>query len=84
MTLGQQIRDFIPVEDAAGQLLHACHEDVVPGAPLVANLGTGRPQTLRAFAEDWWSHWQARGTIKFGEVPYREGEVMRYAPEILK
>lgn len=82
MTAGEQVRDFVPVEDVARQLLAACHAATAPGQPSVANLGTGRPQTLRTFAEDWWSRWQARGTIQFGAQPYRDGEVMRYVPLI--
>lgn len=82
MTPAEQVRDFVPVEDAAAQLLSACHRDVPPGIPLIQNLGTGRPQTLRAFAEDWWREWSATGRLVFGAKPYRDGEVMRYVPEI--
>ncbi len=83
MTAGEQIRDFVPVEQVAEELLKACHDDtIVPGIAKVENLGTGRPQSVRAFAEHWWRHWNARGKILFGEIPYRDGEVMRYVPEI--
>jgi nucleoside-diphosphate-sugar epimerase len=82
MTPSEQIRDFIAVEEVARQLLGSCHLSVPPGEPLVRNLGTGTPQTLRAFAEDWWARWNATGTLIFGAKPYRAGEVMRYVPQL--
>jgi nucleoside-diphosphate-sugar epimerase len=84
MTAGEQIRDFIPVEIVAEQLLKACHDySVIPGIAKLENVGTGKPQTVRAFAEYWWRHWNAQGKLVFGEIPYRAGEVMRYVPEIV-
>lgn len=83
MTPAEQIRDFIPVEDVAVELLVACtRTDLRPGCPKIENLGTGKPQTLRAFAEAWWSRWEAKGALKFGAKPYRAGEVMRYVPSV--
>ncbi len=85
MTLGEQVRDFIPVEDVAQTFLRFLEKEPhAPGMPEIYNVGSGRPQTLREFAEFWWQKWGATGKLKFGEIPYREGEVMRYAPEILK
>lgn len=84
MTPGEQVRDFMPVEDVARTFLKAAQIPLEPGTPLVANVGTGTPQTLRAFAEFWWKKWGARGRILFGAVPYRTGEVPRYVPEICK
>jgi len=82
MTSGEQVRDFVPVEDVARQFLEACSEPLVPGDPHIRNIGSGNPQTLRQFAEYWWKHWEASGKLKFGELPYRVGEVMRYVPKI--
>lgn len=82
MTPSEQVRDFVPVEEVARQLLAACQAKVTLGEPLVANLGTGQPRTLRAFAEEWWARWQATGSLRIGAKPYREGEVMRYVPLI--
>jgi nucleoside-diphosphate-sugar epimerase len=84
MTAGEQIRDFIPVEEVARQLLAACQEEATPGEPLVRNLGTGQPRSLRDFAEEWWARWQAPGKLIFGAKPYRDGEVMRYVPSLGK
>jgi len=83
MTLGEQVRDFIPVEEVASTLVHAAvRVDLSPGASCVKNLASGQPVTLRAFAEHWWAKWGAKGQLLFGAQPYRTGEVMRYVPQI--
>ncbi len=82
MTAAEQVRDFIPVEEVARQLLENCMIAVAPGVPLVKNLGTGKPQSLRDFATYWWNHWNAPGQLIFAAKPYRAGEVMRYVPQI--
>lgn len=85
MTLGEQIRDFLPVESVAGVFLHACtRTDLQPGDPMIRNVASGVPVTLRAFAESWWTHWNACGNLKCGAVEYRPNEVMRYVPEIIE
>ncbi len=84
MTFGEQVRDFIPVEQVASAFLHALEkEPPLTGIPEIKNIGTGKPQTLREFAEFWWSHWGATGKLQFGAVPYRPDEVMRYVPELI-
>ncbi|MEI8283803.1 MAG: hypothetical protein WCG52_02325, partial [bacterium] len=49
---------------------------------VVANIGTGHPQTIRSFAEHWWKKWDAKGKLLPGALPYRDNEVMRYVPEV--
>lgn len=83
MTGGEQVRDFVDVDDVAKAFLHAAtRPNVLPGQPLVRNVGSGRPVTMRAFAETWWRRWNARGTLLIGALPYRPNEVMRFAPLI--
>lgn len=82
MTQGEQVRDFIPVEQVADRFLAAVERPDFPPTPRVENVGTGIPQTLRQFAERWWRHWGATGKLLFGALPYRENEVMRYVPLI--
>jgi nucleoside-diphosphate-sugar epimerase len=83
LTPGGQIRDFISVEQVADELLQSVvNRSVKPGVPLVKNVGSGRPQTVREFAETWWRRWEAPGRLEFGALPYRDGEVMRYVPEL--
>jgi len=81
MTLGEQIRDFTPVEFAAENLIYNAVEAIIPkGEPQVHNLGTGRPMSLSSFAEKQWKKFGATGRLKLGEIPYRNNEVMRYVP----
>lgn len=83
MTQGMQVRDFIPVEILAKQLLQECTAGhAKPGAPYVHNLGTGVESTLLEFAKHWWARWNAPGRLVLGSVKYRDGEVMRYVPEL--
>ena len=83
MTTGEQIRDFTPVDLVAAKFLEAAiHTDLSPGNPVVRNIGTGNPQTLRNFAESWWERWDAKGKLLFGAIPQRTGETMRYVPQI--
>ena len=83
MTVGEQIRDFVKVEEAANQILDAANlDDTEDGNPKIMNIGSGNPQSLRKFAEGWWEYWNAKGKLKFGDIPMRKNEVMRYVPEI--
>ena len=82
MTKGEQVRDFVPVAGVARQVLDACSNPPPPGQPEIRHIGTGNPQTLRAFAEDCWLQWKAQGKLVFGAKSYRQGEVMRFVPQL--
>lgn len=83
MTAGEQMRDFIPVEAVANVFAGALSRtDLRPGEPKIENVGTGKPQTLRGFAEFWWKQWNAKGKLEIGALPYRPNEVMRYVPQM--
>ena len=83
MTPGEQVRDYQPVEDVAAAFLDAATTlPLIPGEPLVQNVGSGDTQTLADFAEYWWRRWNATGRLLKGAMPYRRGEVMRYVPKI--
>ena len=83
MTKGEQIRDFCAVELVAEKFLEAViSPHVNPGVPLVQNVGSGSPTTLRKFAEKWWEKFGATGSIKFGALEYRPNEVMKFVPEL--
>ncbi len=79
MTEGEQIRDFMPVEAVARTFLDRVSLPV-PSASLVQvfNLSSCEPISIRCFAKRWWNHWDAKGSLLFGRVSYRNGEVMRY------
>ena len=84
MTSGEQIRDFINVTEVS-RLLKLKLQFVIDSPDTyfeIENLATGRPTSLKEFAEYWWAKWQATGEILFGAIPYRENEVMRFVPKI--
>lgn len=86
MTKGEQIRDFIEVSEVAQCFLKEA-EQMVKGKKsepsfTVKNIGSGNPQSILEFSKYWWSKWEAKGQLKVGVLPYREGEVMRYVPKI--
>lgn len=83
MTPGEQIRDFIPVEDVAKAFLDEAisldaHDHIVS----VKNIASGKSQSIRQFCKFWWEKWEATGKLNIGALPYREGEVMRYVPKV--
>lgn len=81
MTLGEQVRDFTPVELVARDFVAAVtRTDLQPGQPVIENVGTGRGKTLREFAQENWDRWRAKGKLLVGALPYRKNEVMRYVP----
>lgn len=83
MTAGEQVRDFIAVEDVAQYFVNAClNDDLISGKPEFYNVGSGKPQSILEFSEFWWDKWKAKGKLLKGKLPYREGEVMRYVPKI--
>ena len=83
LTPGEQIRDFVPVEDVARGLIEATFSLIdSDNAVRIENIGSGSPQTIAQFAKYWWEYWGAIGNLKIGELPYRGHEVMRFAPEL--
>lgn len=85
MTEGTQVRDFVSVEDVAASFLRAVEmRPVIPGQPVVENIGSGIALELREFAHQWWRRWRASGQLKPGTIPRRPREIMRYVPELPK
>ena len=81
MSGGEQLRDFIRVEDVATQFSqHLEFSQSVEGEPTVHHVASGRPQTLLNFAQQWWAHWGATGHLIPGATPYRRNEIMRLVP----
>lgn len=81
LTLGEQQRDFLPVEQAAREFVRACAElRLEPGRPRVLHVASGRPTTLGAFAQSEWARLGAKGRLLLGALPYRPHEAMRAVP----
>ncbi len=78
MSGGEQVRDFISVEEVARQFVRELDfSDTLPGQPLVRHVATGQSQTLLCFVQQWWRHWGGTGQIVVGAIPYRKNEIMR-------
>ena len=73
MTAGEQMRDFIYVEDVVRGSLAAATATHIDGRAL--DLGTGRLSRIRDVIEQVWQMTQAPGRIMAGALPYRAGEV---------
>jgi nucleoside-diphosphate-sugar epimerase len=81
MTAGEQTRDFLLVDNVASAFLaKAVQRDDPKVGVRIFNISSGESCTLRAFAEYWWQEWKAQGSLIFGAIPYRKGEVMHYTP----
>lgn len=83
LTLGEQIRDFVQVEEVAKKLIKASFTiKDLDRVIHVENVGSGSTQSISEFAKYWWEFWRAPGTLKLGGLPYRDYEVMRFVPEL--
>ena len=82
MSSGDQVRDFISVEEVAKKFVEELQRELQAGVPEIRHIGTGKPTLVRDFAKYWWQLWQAKGELKIGSEPYRQGEVMRFVPKI--
>jgi nucleoside-diphosphate-sugar epimerase len=81
MSAGDQVRDFVAVEDVAAQFIdHLNFEGVKPGEPQVHHVSSGHAQSLLEFAQHWWRLWGATGQLLPGKVPYRKNEIFRLVP----
>lgn len=78
MTLGEQVCDFIPVEEVARHLRIAAERyDLEIFQPLVVNIGRGVGERVVDFAMHQWEQFGATGCLKPGSIPSRSGQVYR-------
>jgi nucleoside-diphosphate-sugar epimerase len=82
MSRGDQIRDFIRVEDVAKAFLSESTLRVFNKSKIIKNIGTGIPLKLADFAEYWWRRWDAKGQLIMGAVPLRSNELKRIVAKI--
>ena len=83
MTQGDQIRDFINIEEVAKLFIYIAE---IPSKsfvnPFVRNIASGIPQSIFEFSCFHWKKWNSKGKLLRGAIPYRTNEVMMYVPEI--
>lgn len=72
LTPGEQVRDFVYVDDVAEALLDATARPGLDG--LTLNLGTGIQTTVRRLCQTVAELTGGRDLLAFGELPYRNGE----------
>lgn len=83
LTPGHQKRDFIHIDDvvSAYTLLLEKHQ-ALDRSFLSFGLGSGDPVSIREFAELVQHLTHSRTELKFGALPYREGEILESAADI--
>lgn len=80
MTKGEQVRDFIAVESVADEIVRSAYRlDLESSKPLIKNIASGNPISLKAFAQICWRSFEAKGKLIIGDAPYRKNEPMRFA-----
>ena len=83
MTSGNQIRDFIKVEEVAQHFVNAIlRKDIVSFKPLVVNIGNGYGTSLRNFAIKEWKNFNASGKLIIGGLESRPNEIQRMVANI--
>ncbi len=76
MTLGTQTRDFVPVTQAAKDLLNiAVNGSLKQGQPRIFHINSGKACSLREFAVSEWKALGATGKIQFGAIPQRPDDL---------
>ena len=81
MTLGEQKRNFTHVDQMISMLIDLCIDlESIPQGGVVKNLGSSNNSSLKNFAIKEWKRLGATGSIKFGELSYKNNEVMSYVP----
>jgi len=79
MTIGEQTRDFIPIEEVASKFF----KDLDLGfnnnfSIKVKNICSGKGLTILDFAKIWWTTWGAKGKLLPGKIVNRQNEPMRF------
>ena len=83
MTSGEQVRDFITVEEVSYHLKVAVHRtDIIAKEPLIVNIGSGVGKTLKDFAMSEWKKFGATGKLVIGGIENRPNEIPRMVADI--
>lgn len=84
MSHGEQIRDTSNVNLIAS-LLYKESLRIVKSKRFdirLANIGSGNNISIKKFASDIWKKKNAKGKLLFGNLNYRDNEIMRYVPDL--
>jgi nucleoside-diphosphate-sugar epimerase len=75
MSGGEQVRDFLPVEEMAAHIVQIALQQQVTG---IINCCSGRPVTVKQLVLDYLAARQATITLNLGYYPYPDYEPMRF------
>ena len=79
MTTGNQIRDFIAVEEVANKFFNDLNLGFSGGFSIkVKNICSGKGLTILDFAKFWWKTWDAKGKLLPGKIVSRQNEPIRF------
>jgi len=83
LTAGKQERDFIHVDDVIEGYLTLIESQNALGSGITEiGLGTGKAISVREFIEVAKQVSRSMSILKFGEIPYREREIMRSVADL--
>tara|TARA_B100000073_G_C23691763_1_gene556763 strand:- start:416 stop:1261 length:846 start_codon:yes stop_codon:yes gene_type:complete len=83
MTSGEQVRDFITVEEVSYHLKVAVHRtDIIAKEPFIVNIGSGVGKSLKDFAMSEWRKFGATGKLVIGGIENRPNEIPRMVADI--
>lgn len=83
MTLGEQLRDFLHVHAVSAILLSEIKKTLASTRQIIyQNVGSGKATSIAEFASNILSQQKSSALLNLGALPYREGEVMRYIPDL--
>ena len=82
MTIGDQTRDFLYVDDLIDALILSTQKTQANGQ--IINVGSGLPVKLGDIAKKIEGLTNKHGLVNFGEKPYRKNEVMDYYVDLNK
>ncbi len=75
MSGGEQVRDFMPVEAVAANIVHIALQQRVTG---IINCSSGHPVTVKQFVEEYLRKKNRSISLNLGYFPYPDYEPMRF------
>lgn len=84
MSPGEQLRDFVRVDQAAEMLVMLAEriQERKDGGIEEVNIASGVTRSVADFARECWREWHATGRLLIGALPYKDNEIMRVVPEL--
>ena len=82
LTLGEQKRDFIYIEDVVSAFMKIINHRELLGSEFDVDVGTGFAPTIREYVETVHRLTKSTSKLLFGAVPYRANEAMHCQADI--